>query len=231
LKAGLDVQRAGSTSEARITGFLCRRGIDCVLDIGANRGQYGQQLRRFGYAGQIHSFEPLPEVYSSLANAASLDPSWSTWCVALGPEDGTVSVNIASNEAAASSSVLAMLPRHRAAAPEVSYVGEIEVPMRRLDGIWDEIVPADAVPFIKADVQGFERGVLDGAAESLHRTIGLQLEISLVPLYEGALSMREVLERTDELGMHMVYVEPGFADPQTGELLQMDGIFFRNQLE
>jgi FkbM family methyltransferase len=228
LKAGLDVQRAEATSEARICGFLSRRGVDCVLDIGANRGQYGRQLRAFGYSGQIHSFEPLPEVYSSLAEAASLDATWSTWRLALGPEDGTASLNIAGNEAAASSSILSMLPRHEAAAPEVRYVGAIDVPIRRLDTLWDEIVPTDAVPFIKVDVQGFEGGVLDGATESLQRTTGLQLEISLVPLYQGALSMREVLERTEELGMQLVYVQPGFADPRTGELLQMDGIFFRS---
>jgi FkbM family methyltransferase len=227
LKAGLDVQRAEATSAARITSFLRNRGVDCVLDIGANRGQYGRELRRFGYSGHIRSFEPLPDAYSSLVSAASRDPRWSTWRFALGPEEGTALLNVAGNEAAASSSVLPMLPRHENAAPEVKYVEAIEVPMRRLDSLWEEIVRTEAVPFIKVDVQGFEGGVLDGATESLHRTTGLQLEISLVPLYQGGLSPREVFERMDDLGMHLVYVQPGFFDPNTGELLQMDGIFFR----
>jgi FkbM family methyltransferase len=227
LRAGLDVRRAEATCPAQIASLLRNRGVNCVVDIGANRGQYGQELRRFGYSAHIRSFEPLPDAYSSLVQAASADPGWSTWRLALGPEDGTARLNIAGNEAAASSSILPMLPRHENAAPDVKYVGAIEVPMCRLDSLWDEVVPTDAVPFIKVDVQGFEGGVLDGATESLHHTIGLELEISLVPLYKGALSLREVLERTDELEMQLVYVAPGFLDPETGELLQMDGIFFR----
>ena len=66
-----------------------------------------------------------------------------------------------------------------------------------------------------------------GATKCLDRAIGLQLEISLVPLYEGALSLRDVLDRTEELGMHLVHVEPGFRDPGSRELLQMDGVFLR----
>jgi hypothetical protein len=57
--------------------------------------------------------------------------------------------------------------------------------------------------------------------------VGLQVEISLVPLFGGALSLRETLDRVEGLGMHLVHVEPGFADPRTGELLQMDGVFLR----
>lgn len=227
LQAGLDIQRACDTSEARICRLLRGRSVSYVLDVGANRGQYGRQLRQFGYSGHIHSFEPLPDVYQELTRTASRDPSWTTSQCALGPQDGTASLNIASNEAAASSSVLPLLPRHKAAAPDVKYVGIAEIPMRRLDTIWDEIVPADVVPFLKVDVQGFEGQVLDGARDSLSRVIGLQLEISLLPLYEGGLSIREVLDRTDKLGMQLVFVKEGFVDSRTGELLQVDGVFLR----
>jgi FkbM family methyltransferase len=226
-RLGLDVQRLDATNEARVVRILRARGIDCVLDVGANRGQYGRQLRAFGYAGGIRSFEPLEEPYTSLAAVAATDPNWSTWRLALGPKDGTASINVAGNEAAASSSVLSMLPRHEAAAPGASYIRSVEVPMKRLDAIWNEVVPADAVPFLKIDVQGFEGAVLDGARESIRNAIGLQLEISLVPLYDRAISMREILDRTEDLGMQLIYVQPGFADYVTGELLQIDGIFFR----
>lgn len=227
LRMGLDVQRARETSEARIAGFLRKRGVTVVLDVGANTGQYGRELRRFGYAGRLHSFEPLPDSHRSLEQAASRDPDWSARRLALGPADGTVSLNVAGNVAAASSSVLPMLPRHLRAQPDAAYARTVEVPMRRLDSIWEELVPPDAVSFIKLDVQGFEAAVLEGAEESVRRALGLQLEISLTPLYEGAGSMRELIDLIDDLGMRMVYAVPGFADPETGELLQLDGVFFR----
>jgi FkbM family methyltransferase len=226
-RMGMDVQRAGETSEARIAAILRRRGVTHVLDVGANVGQYGSHLRRFGYAGRIHSFEPLPDAYTSLQRAAAGDPAWSTERLALGPSDGTISLNVAGNAASASSSVLPMLDRHRRAQPDAAYVDVIEVPMRRLDSIWEGLVPAGAIAVIKVDVQGFEAAVLEGAAESIRRAAGLQLEISLAPLYEGAPSMRELVELTDDLGMRMIYAVPGFADPETGELLQLDGVFFR----
>jgi hypothetical protein len=40
--------------------------------------------------------------------------------------------------------------------------------------------------------------------------------------------MRELLDFTEELGMRMIHAEHGFADPEAGELLQLDGVFFRD---
>ncbi len=88
-------------------------------------------------------------------------------------------------------------------------------------------MPESSAPFLKLDVQGLEGAVLDGAANRLYALAGLQIEISLVPLYDGALTLREMLDRTEALGMTLVYVEPGFTDPGTDEMLQMEGVFLR----
>lgn len=224
LKLGLDVHRAEDRSPGPL---LRRRGVDLVLDVGANRGQYGEQLRRGGYRAGICSFEPLPQAFELLARRTARDAGWQARNEALGPQDGSIALNVAGNEGGASSSVLPMLPRHEQAAPDASYVGKIQVPMHRLDTIWAEVVPPGARTFVKLDVQGYEGAVLDGAADHIAEVVGLQLEISLVPVYEGALALREVLDRTEMLGMVLADVDPGFRDPNTGELLQMDGIFLR----
>src|SRR5437868_7811678 len=41
---------------------LGKLSINCVLDVGANRGQFGTLLRGIGYTGWIISFEPIRPV-------------------------------------------------------------------------------------------------------------------------------------------------------------------------
>jgi FkbM family methyltransferase len=180
-----------------------------------------------GYRGWIYSFEPLPEAYRCLSGTAAGDSKWSTFDFALGSTDGTQSLNIAGNTGAASSSMLPMHRRHLEAAPDSHYIGAIEVPTRRLDAVWCDIVPDGSTPMIKLDVQGFEERILDGATESVGSAVGLQLELSLVPLYEGGATWRTLVERVESFGMQLVHLEPGFADPRTGQLLQFDGLFMR----
>jgi hypothetical protein len=80
---------------------------------------------------------------------------------------------------------------------------------------------------VKADVQGFERAVIDGATHLLARAAGMQLELSFVPLYEGGMLYREALDLTESLGFVVMGMIPGFTDPRDGRLLQADGIFMR----
>lgn len=207
--------------------ILRGRGIDVVLDVGANRGQYARELRRYGYAKRICSFEPLPGAFERLAVRADGDAGWRAFNLALGAEDGTAALNVAGNEGA-SSSMLPMLDRHREAAPESAYVDIVDVPVRRLDSLWADLVVAGETPFLKLDVQGFEGEVLKGAAGSIDSLAGLQVEISLAPLYAGTLTLREVLDRAEAWGMRLVHLEPGFADPRSGDLLQVDGVFMRD---
>jgi len=69
--------------------------------------------------------------------------------------------------------------------------------------------------------------VLDGAAEVLSRVVGLQLELSLVPLYGGQKLMPELAGRVTSLGFELWEISPAFIDPRSGRLLQVDATFFR----
>ena len=163
-----------------------------------------------------------------LHRKASTDDSWDVLQCAVGDVNREVTINISGN-AGLSSSVLPMLEAHVEAAPNSRYVGTETVTEERLDELLTELgVGPDSRTFLKIDVQGYERAVLDGASGLFvdGSIVGLQVELSLVPLYGGAMTYREVLDRVESLGMTLMGLDPVFADPQSGQLLQADAVFF-----
>ncbi len=201
--------------------------VDVVLDVGSNSGQYAAGLRAAGFEGRIVSFEPLAGPFSLLENKARADPRWECRRCALGDSDGTISINVAGN-AGESSSVLPMLKTHQDAFPPANYVGTEDVPIHRLDSLAPEILGSTDVVFLKIDVQGFEKQVLAGGKSTVQdRCVGMQLELSFLPLYEGGMLIREALDIAYSLGFTLTGLSPCFTDTRTGRTLQADGIFFR----
>ena len=200
-------------------------GVTVVLDVGANLGQYGQELRHLGYRGRIVSFEPQPGPFRILAACASADPLWDVSPLALGSKPGTATLNV--SEQNASSSLLPILPIHVASAPASRYTGTVEVDVNTVDRVFDAHCRPDDVVFLKVDTQGFEREVLAGAAGVLGRVAGLQLEMSLVPLYDGGPLIEDLVGSLRAFGFVPVWLNHGFKDAETQRLLQVDGLFLR----
>lgn len=213
---------------ARTSRLLSHHNINCVVDVGANDGGFATAIRGHGYSGRIISFEPLKEPFESLRRRAVSDPSWDALQYALGDSEREITVNVSAN-AGQSSSVLPMLEVHTAVAPGSRYIGTETVTQHRLDVVLPHVLSGPpARTFLKIDVQGYERAVLDGASRLFAEDaiVGLQLELSLVPVYGGAMTYREVLDRADALGMTLMGLDPVFADPRSGQLLQADAVFF-----
>jgi FkbM family methyltransferase len=228
-RAGFDVipMHRRSHPLARRMSLLAHHRIDVVLDVGANGGQYGRELRRLGYRGRIVSFEPLAEPYARLEAERRGDSLWESERVAVGPTPGEATLRVAANEGA-SSSFLPMLQRHREVAPQAGYVGEERVRVERLDALLARHVRPGERTFVKIDTQGFERAVVESAGDAVARVTGFQLELSLVRLYEGGALFHELEQMLRERGFLLMSVEPGISDPKSGQLLQMDGVFFRD---
>jgi FkbM family methyltransferase len=229
-RAGLDVRRFDprSSEASQLVRQLFVHRIDVVFDVGANTGQFAQQLRDAGFPGRIVSFEPSAAAHSMLIKGARFDAEWTVAPrMALGDHDGTINLNLAGNSV--SSSVLPMLPSHTSAAPESHYVGSETVDLRTLDSISSEFAADTERIFLKLDVQGFEYKVLQGAEQFLRRVSGIQLELSLVPLYEGERLFYSMLHSLEERGYDLWSVVPGFVDPDTGRLLQLDAVLFQRE--
>jgi FkbM family methyltransferase len=207
----------------RRTKLMASRGITVLLDVGANIGQYALRNRNAGYRGRIVSFEPVQAPFAELSARASADPAWECRRHALGSSAGDSEIHISRNSA--SSSLLEMEERHLRTAPEAAYVGTERISVLPLDSIWDEVVSSSDRPFLKLDVQGFELEALRGAERSLPELDGVQCELSLVSLYAGAPTHKQVMEHLEAAGFRLAGFEPALFDPETGELVQADGIF------
>jgi FkbM family methyltransferase len=228
-RAGIEVSRTNVDldSKRQIVSQLESHRVNIVLDVGANSGQYTTGLRRAGYKGRVVSFEPLSEPFSILKSKVSTDPLWDCQRCALGDTDGTISVNIAGN-AGESSSVLPMLKRHQDAYPPANYVGTEDSRIHRLDSVAPQILRPTDVTFLKIDVQGFEKQVLAGGKSTVRdHCVGMQLELSFLPLYEGGMLIPEALDLVYSLGFTLTGLVPCFTDPRDGRMLQADGVFFR----
>jgi FkbM family methyltransferase len=224
-RAGVELLRFNPTNSLDAARPLVLRDqeIDLVLDVGANEGQWARELRAEGYEGMLISFEPFEAAHERLRAAAADDGAWETRRLALGDTTGEADLHVAANEGA-SSSLLAMTAAHVQSAPDAGVVGSERVPVSRLDEV---ALPVGERLFLKLDVQGAERAVLDGAAETLRRVRAIESELSLVELYEGQALFAEQLARLGEAGFALWGLRPSFADPQTGRLLQADGLFVR----
>jgi FkbM family methyltransferase len=230
-KMGYDIVtfRPDTHPQARRMKLLELHGVDLIIDAGANTGQYAQQMRRLGYRGRIVSFEPLSHAYRELFRNAVGDSLWHTVNVALGDTDGTAVIHRSQHSPA--SSLLTALPTLVEAVPPCQVIAHETVEVRRLDSICEAEVAGARSPYLKMDCQGFERRVLAGAERLLRRCAGIQLEVSLVPLYEGETLLEDMLPYVQQQGFTLMSIEPGFSHPASGQLYQVNLVFYRNRVQ
>jgi len=158
--------------------LLAKLEIDCVLDVGANCGQFARHLRAIGYRGRIISFEPNPEEFTRLQRSFSRDPAWFGHPIALGKQTGTLQLKIPG---------LTVLGSFLDLQNDPSELRTTEVEVRRLDDLFPSLMAkaAAAKVFLKMDTQGYDLNVFDGAVGCISQIRGLVSEISVRPLYKG----------------------------------------------
>jgi hypothetical protein len=77
--------------------------VSTVLDIGANVGQFGIDLRISGYRGQIISFEPVAEYFFRLKSTAQKFGHWDAYQIGIGSHEGDMNIAVAANSGLSSS--------------------------------------------------------------------------------------------------------------------------------
>jgi FkbM family methyltransferase len=200
--------------------------VDLVFDIGANEGQFAEELLKAGFSGKVVSFEPLPAEWDILLSRSK---SWKSWDVcprcALGDSDGEIDIHVAGNSQ--SSSVLPMETAHLTAAPESRYVRTEKVPLRRFSVAAQPWLGSGSRYCIKLDVQGFEDPVIEGMGDHFaHATVVLR-ELSLTPMYRGEPLLEAAIQQMRNAGFTPWAIDPVFLNRETGQLLQVEMTFIR----
>lgn len=220
-KFGVQLSAYGPSSPT----FQLRRAITdprvaVLIDAGANTGQYAKSVRKLRKDLVIHSFEPQARAFAALRVAAAGDKAWHVNHLGLGSEAASVAMNVSENDQC--SSLLSVGDIHLAAAPESKVVGTEVVQIETLDTLMQNELRQK---FLKIDCQGFEAEIVKGAKEVLKSTLYVQMEASLVPLYDGAPTMAQLLDQMADRGFELITMVPGFSDRTNARLLQVDLVF------
>jgi FkbM family methyltransferase len=200
--------------------------VDCVLDVGANTGQYARRLRRGGYTGRIVSFEPVAEAYAELERAAAGDPAWTVHPFALGRVDGVASINVVPG------TLSSVLPPTRFGARRYSRLRDPEareVQMRRLDGLLDDVVEGAAARrlYLKLDTQGYDSEVFAGLGDRVQELIGMQAELALMTIYDGMPRLPAALADYEASGFEVTALYPVSRERRTARVLEFDCVMVR----
>jgi FkbM family methyltransferase len=194
--------------------LFTRLTVDCVLDVGANRGQYARFLRRqVGYTGYIASFEPQSASLIDLEARASTDALWKIYGFALGNESGQSPINVMRESAFTS-----FLVPNSFAVPTLAHLNTIvqveTVQVKRLDDVIGEVASGSRSIYLKLDTQGYDLEVIKGASATLQSIAALQTEVSVLPIYGRMPDWLTSLRVLKEHGFDVTGLFPVSEDPQ-----------------
>ena len=104
------------------------------------------------------------------------------------------------------------------------------MPLRRLATVFGDYVRDDDTVFVKADTQGYESAVLDGAGagHGAHRRLAAR-NVHRADLRRRDRLARSMLDRMERLGYAAHLFIPGYFSRHIARQLQIDGVFMRRQ--
>jgi FkbM family methyltransferase len=213
-----------------LSRFFPYFGVDCVFDVGANEGQYATFLREaVGFKGPIISFEPIPKIAQALRAKSAVDRNWYVEQLALDREAGPAIFNVmVSSEFSSlrkpSQDQFGLFDAHNKIYREVEVMRTtIAAELPRWQGKL-----GFSRPFLKLDTQGNDLAVVEGAGDGLRSFVGLQSELAIRKLYEGAAGFSETIDAYRARGFELSALVPNNAGTFP-ILVEIDCVMFRRE--
>jgi FkbM family methyltransferase len=143
--------------------FIKSLNAGCIIDIGANSGEFALLARAVFPSAKIVSFEPQADAFATLNKVMRKDPHFQSYQVALGETEGTAIMHIA--DFSPSSSFM------------VASAGSVpqEIAIRQLD-TFEDLIETNHCTIVKMDVEGYELAILKGGKKFIGKTDYIYIE-------------------------------------------------------
>jgi FkbM family methyltransferase len=214
---------AGVEHKAVLHNLEC----ECVVDIGANRGQFAIISRKVFPQARIHSFEPLAEPIQIFKKIFDHDSNVVLYPYAIGRERTTAAIHITKDDD--SSSLLPITKMQSDMFP-----GSVEKDTRQVMVYpLSQIIDPASIPsasLLKIDVQGFELDVLQGCEDILQKFSHLYIECSFIELYEGQALAHQIIAWLEERNFVLSSVHNLYYG-KSGLAVQGDFLFSKNKIK
>ena len=207
--------------------FLKKIPIKTIIDVGANEGQFVEEILNIFPLAEIYSFEPLGDCYEKLMSNFRNNEKVHTYNFALGEQDGEITFSRSS--ASPSSSILKMGDLHKKLYPHTANLVEEKVKIKRLDDVFADVNLENEV-LLKIDVQGAEEKVIKGGSSVLKKANMIITEVSYATLYENQPLFRDMMNLLERYGFSYIGNMEQFANPLTGAPLFADAIFVKKEI-
>jgi len=233
-RSGIDIIRWPHRPESGVVDWalaevIRSRRINCVIDVGGNRGQFAKRLRTLGYAGRIVSFEPSPTVLPEISAAAARDPQWTVRPVGLSSQAGPAELRL--HQEPQLNSLLDDLPGVIEQIPAMELTGTATITLATLAAEFPALIAGIDEPrvLLKSDTQGHDLEVLRGAGHDGldHAVLAVLIELAAQPVYLGQPAMTEVMDLIMNEGFTAVAFEPLFESSDGLRMVELDALFMR----
>src|SRR5262245_850230 len=177
-----------------------------LVDVGAHSGWFFHCWLDWCPQAQVHAFEPYPPSFNAAFKNYGADPRVRLVQKAVGDAAGEQTLNVL-EESLVSNSLLS--PRHRTWEElrwETGNVTHMRVPVTTLDA-YATAENLSNIHLLKIDAQGYEKHVLDGAAQILPRIDYIFVESGIRPFYEKAPRFSDVFQHLSARGFHLMAMQ------------------------
>lgn len=214
-----------SDSELLRLRWLKEMGINTVLDIGANEGQFASMIRKLLPQASIISFEPVPHCFEKLMLNFKHDKNFKAYKFACGDTDTEIEMNV--NNFSPSSSLLELDDLHVKNFKHTAGSKKQLIQVRTLDGLSNELWIQNPY-LVKIDTQGYEDKVIKGGSKIIAGAQVVFIELSYKPLYKGQVLFDDIYKEMLKAGFRYHGNTEELLSPVNGSVLQTDGIFIKD---